>query len=87
MVNELIVAFLGSLPLVTRPQSRPIAPLLSCTSTVTARAPGVFRRQRQIQSRRLNTRYSTTLTISISTSASGYPSRQSSSGMWLKFIP
>jgi hypothetical protein len=26
MVNELIVAFLGSLPLVTRPKSRPFTP-------------------------------------------------------------
>jgi hypothetical protein len=26
MVNEIIVAFLGSLPLVTRPKSRPITP-------------------------------------------------------------
>jgi hypothetical protein len=26
MVNEIIVAFLGSLPLATRPKSRPITP-------------------------------------------------------------
>jgi len=42
MVNEIIVAFLGSLPLVKRPQSRPIAPLCSCTASITAHVPEVF---------------------------------------------
>ncbi|CCH86700.1 exported protein of unknown function [Modestobacter italicus] len=45
VVNELIVAFLGSLPLVTRPQSRPIAPLLSCADSLTARALVMFHRR------------------------------------------
>src|SRR3954470_15826275 len=44
VVNELIVAFLGSLPLVTRPQSRPIAPLCSCADTITAASSALFPR-------------------------------------------